>query len=552
LRYEHPQDDTVYWNARWNDDPQAISTTSRALNLSNVTPDQLLPAHKATVYLVGAGPGDARLLTLRAAELLGQCDVVLYDALVNPQVLAHANPHATLISVGKHGRGRVWNQGEIHAEILLQAQQGKRIVRLKGGDTSIFARTGEEIEFLQSHGIDFEVVPGVTAASAASAYSGIPLTHRDWSSAVAFITGHHQQTDSEEEADDDLDWDALAKFPGTLVMYMAVTNARRWSGLLMDAGKPASTPVAIVRNASLPVQRTLVTTLGTLADVLDGPPKLRPPIVFIVGPVADLQRHMDWFTKLPLYGRSIMLARPDGQNQALADELTALGASVFVQPGLQITAPDPASQDGQALRASVEQVTDYDWIVFTSANGVRYWIDALLASQRDIRALASCKFAGVGPSVSKALAEYHLACDFHLEEDCNAESLMNALTETLNGKRVLLVSTNRSQMTSELVPPTIARITRVVAYVTEPVERLAPSCEERLRSVDELYVLASSTAIAQAAWQMLQACASSIVWLALSPRIASELRRLGADRIVDIPDLSIDSIRQAILRLPSR
>ena len=505
---------------------------------------------KGIVYLVAAGPGDPGLLTLRAAELLSRCDCVLFDALANPILLRHACETAELISVGKHGGDRIWSKNEIDAEILRHALAGKRVVRLKGGDTSIFARTAEEIEFLIAHNIPFEVVPGVTSASAASAYAGIPLTHRDWSSAVALVTGHQQSTDGADEAEDELDWNALAKFPGTLVLYMAVTNADRWSQRLIQAGKAASTPVAIVRNASLPNQKVYQTTLANLNWVLAGPPKLRPPILFIIGPVAAIDPAMNWYCDRPLSKISILLTRPAGTNEDLAFELQSLGATTYVSPAIELKPPASGTATAIALRASLSRCKDYDWILFSSAHGVHHWFEALLHSGRDARDLANCKFAGVGPSVAIALQHYHLNCDFFRTSDCNAEAMANDLQDLLEDKHVLNVSTNAS---ANVLPKRLASVAStfetIVAYESYAVLALAPAVQLSLANVtDSVYVTVTSTAIAESILNLLQPYHDKIVWLALSPKIAEVLQQSGQSRIELLDDLSSTAVQNTILK----
>ncbi len=237
------------------------------------------------VFLVGAGPGDPKLLTLRAAELLKDADVVLYDGLVNEEILHLANPNAISICVGKRGHGGTWTQERICDTTIEYARSHERVVRLKGGDTAIFARVVEEIEGLRSHGIECEIVPGITVASAVTAYAGIPLTHRDWSSAIAFVTAQTLSADGYTEGEEAFDWRSMASFPGTIALYMGATNAESWSRQLIEAGRSPNTPVAMVRRCSFPDQKVLVCTLSTAAATLIEHPDFSPPIITIIGDV---------------------------------------------------------------------------------------------------------------------------------------------------------------------------------------------------------------------------------------------------------------------------
>jgi uroporphyrinogen III methyltransferase / synthase len=487
------------------------------------------------------------MLTLRAAEVLANCDVVLYDALANSTILEHTRIGTECVSVGKHGRGAVWTQLEIHDKLLEYARQGKSIVRLKGGDTSIFARTGEEIEFLLAHHIPFEVVPGVTAASAASACAGIPLTHRDWSSGVAFITGHQQAIDGADEADDELDWASIAKFPGTLVIYMGVTNVELWSQRLIEGGRWANTPVAIVRHASLPNQSILRSTLGEVGSLVGGPPKLRPPVVFIIGEVARLEDVMNWFSKRTLVGESIVLTRPAGQNESLRDELAALGANVIVSPALLIKPVDVKCEVGSALFESVQLPIKFNWIVFSSSHGVQHWIDAYLKVNHDIRHLHSSRIGGVGPSVREALAKYHLQCDLCLDDSSNAEKLADALKPFVINQRVLVVTTNRARTTLvDALQDSASEINEVIAYTSETIEVMEASKMTGLSSLRRVCALATSVAIAEAAFEQLKNITADIHWLCLSERIATRVKELGASHIHHIASLNANAIAAAI------
>ena len=328
------------------------------------------------VYLVGAGPGDPGLVTLRAAEILSRADAVLYDYLANPAILRHCRPDAVLISLGKHGSGRVLTQDEINERMLTLAKAGKTVVRLKSGDPMVFARAGEELDCLVRGGIAFEIVPGVTAALAAASYAGIPITHRDAASAVALITGQEDAG----KADSSLDYAALARFPGTLVFYMGVTTAEHWSQAIVAAGKPPNTPVAVLRRVSSPDQKRIDTTLANLAGVIRQA-KLRPPVVFIVGEVAAHGAAWSWFEKRPLFGQRVLVTRPAHQADDLARPLAELGAEVLLQPAIEIR-PSPGTEAINQLLGSLDR---FDWLVFSSSNGVRCFFERLLNPASGVR-----------------------------------------------------------------------------------------------------------------------------------------------------------------------
>ncbi|HVT29768.1 MAG TPA: uroporphyrinogen-III C-methyltransferase, partial [Lacipirellulaceae bacterium] len=322
------------------------------------------------VYLVGAGPGDPGLLTMRGDECLRAADVVLYDYLASPELLTFARADAEKVCLGRHGHGRLMSQSEINDAIIRHASAGRTVVRLKGGDPAIFARLAEELDALDAAGVPYEIVPGVTAAQAASSHAAIPLTQRDEASCVAFVTG---QETSDKAAAKPIDYAALARFPGTLVFYMGVTTAAEWSRALIDHGKPPATPIAIVRKCSLPDQETHYTTLGELGHFVQSS-HLRPPAVVIVGDVAQQRERLNWFTSRPLFGRTVLVTRPEHQSDDLAARLRSLGANVLRQPAIEICPPT----DWTAVDRAIGRLAEFDWLVFSSSNGVDYFLGRLL------------------------------------------------------------------------------------------------------------------------------------------------------------------------------
>jgi uroporphyrinogen III methyltransferase / synthase len=359
------------------------------------------------VYLVGTGPGDPKLLTARALEVIGRADVVLYDRLGPREALDGAPPEAELIDVGKVGGGPQVPQEETERLILEHARAGRTVVRLKGGDPFVFGRGGEEAQRLREAGIPFEVVPGVTAGIAAPAYAGIPVTFRGAASAVAFVTGHEDPAKPETA----IDWEALARFPGTLVFYMGVRQLPRITEQLMAHGRPAAEPAAIVQDGTLPGQRSIVSTLASLAEDAQG---FRAPAVTIIGPVAGLRDELAWFERRPLSGRSVVVTRARAQASALAARLRELGATVVEAPAIRIEPVD----------ATVPSLDGFDLLCVTSPNGA----ERLLASVRDARALAGPTIAAIGPGTARALREGGIEPDV-VPERAVAEGLVEALRD---------------------------------------------------------------------------------------------------------------------------
>ncbi len=506
--------------------------------------DEKTAISKGKVYLIGAGPGDPGLLTLRGLECLQKADIVLYDGLVNPAILDHVRPGTNLLCVGKHGQSRVWTQPEINSAIVQYASQGKCVARLKGGDPAIFARTAEELDRLVEEGISFEVVPGITAAMAAASYAGIPITHRDWASSVAFITGQSQAIDGGGEAEESMDWRALAQFPGTLVFYMGVTSAGAWSQHLIDAGKSPTTPAALVRRCSLPNQEIIHCTLGELSQKIAERPNFRPPVITIVGTVASLGPTFDWFTRRPLFGKTVLITRPENQSQELKREFEELGANVLIQPAIEIEAPESF----EALDQAIGRLASYDWLVFTSSNGVRFLMERLRELGQDARALSGLKLACVGPSTSQVLTEYFLHADCVPERDYRAESLVDAMRGRVEGSRCLWVrgSRGRDVMATGL-KELGATVDSVVAY--RSVDRKSPDVEVRKHLEQGLvdFTIVTSGSIAGSLTQLFGDLLSRTRLISLSGLTSEALRELGHEVFAEARTASMSDIVSAIV-----
>ena len=371
------------------------------------------PSGQGRVYLVGAGPGDPGLMTVRALELLARADVVLHDRLIPAGALDGVRDDAEVIGVGKRGGGESTPQEEIERLMIERAAEGRDVVRLKGGDPFVFGRGGEEGEALRAAGIPFEVVPGVTAGVAAPAYAGIPVTHRDHASAVAFVTGHEDPGKPESA----LDWPALARFPGTLVFYMGARRLDAIAERLLAEGRPRDEPAAVVQAGTLPGQRTVTAPLGELAKRA-AEAGIGAPAVTIVGPVAGLHDSLAWIEARPLHGRTVAVTRARAQASGLAARLRALGADVVEAPTIRI----------QPLGGESPDMGAYDLVCLTSPNGVHLLFERLRAAGHDARALAGATVAAIGPGTAAALREHGIDADV-VPERSVAESLVDALRE---------------------------------------------------------------------------------------------------------------------------
>lgn len=500
-------------------------------------------AKTGTVYLVGAGPGDPGLLTLRGAECLRRAEVVLYDYLVNPQVLEHAPPGATTVCLGRHGRDRIIPQDEINQRMVSEARAGRTVVRLKGGDPAIFGRIAEETAALLAAEIPFEIVPGITAALASGSYAGVPLTHRDAASAVALVTGHEQVN----KEGPDLDYRALAAFPGTLVFYMGVTSAPVWTRALIDGGKPAATPAAIVRRCSWPDQNTIRCTLDQVADEI-ATRGLRPPVLVIVGETAAIEPTACWFTSRPLFGVRVLVTRPRGQADALRDRLQELGADVVVQPAIEIGEPD----DWRPVDDALARLAHYDWLVFSSANGVRMLLDRLWATSGDLRRLGAIRLAAIGPGTADALAAYHLRPDV-VPEEFRAEALAAELVAAAPGRHFLLVRASRGrEVLAEQLRAAGGAVDQIVVYQSRDV--IAPDAEvARALSEGRIeWVTVTSSAIARSLATLFGDALRRARIASLSPITSATLRELGFPPSVEAAEYTMSGLVEALLRAAER
>ncbi|MFP6608895.1 MAG: uroporphyrinogen-III C-methyltransferase [Deltaproteobacteria bacterium] len=433
------------------------------------------------VYLVGAGPGDPGLLTIRGQECLSAADVVLYDFLANPVLLELAPAPAERILVGKRHGVTTMVQDEIEALVVAKARAGLVVVRLKGGDPFVFGRGGEEAEACRRAGVEFEVVPGVTSATAVPAYAGIPLTHREHSSSVTFITGRP----GPDRDLDSYDWNALAGMGGTLVFLMATLALDDIAGRLLSAGMPPSTPVAMVRWGTLPGQQRLGATLADISGRAEAQ-GMRPPVVVVVGEVAGLADELSWYEKLPLFGRRVVVTRARHQAQAMTAALSSLGADVIRYPTIETGPPS----DPSLLEAALSRLSDFDWLVLSSSNAAACFFDAIKAAGRDIRELAGLRIAAIGPATEEVIGGYGLCVDARPSE-FRGEALAQALGEVV-GKRILVA---RAEVARQVLPEALeaggAQVEVVPLYRTcIPVE---PADDGPLAEADMFTFTSAST-----------------------------------------------------------
>ncbi|HUO74245.1 MAG TPA: uroporphyrinogen-III C-methyltransferase [Solirubrobacteraceae bacterium] len=482
-----------------------------------------------TVYLVGAGPGDPGLLTSRALELIARADVIVYDRLIPASALDGARADAELVYAGKEGGGPSMPQAEIDRLLVDHGAAGREVVRLKGGDPFVFGRGGEEAEVLRAAGIAFEVVPGVTAGVAAPAYAGIPVTHREAASAVAFVTGHEDPL----KPDPALDWNALAAFPGTLVVYMGVRQLGAIAQRLIAGGRSPSEPAALVQRGTLPDQRAVTGTLATIASVAQAE-GVRAPAIAIFGPAVALHERLAWYERPPLAGTRVAVTRARAQASGLAARLRRLGAEVIEAPAIKIVPLDGPPPD----------LERYDLVILTSPNGAHLLFDRLLRAGCDARGFAVSRVAAIGPGTAAALADHGIIADI-VPERYVAEGLVEALA-TVSVERVLIA--RAAEARDVLVDALRARGAEVhtLALYNTVAESLTEAELAAVGEADYVTFTSSSTVrfFLDAARERLSPHARLV---SIGPVTSMALRERGLEPHVEASTHDIDGVVQALL-----
>ncbi|MGA2181776.1 MAG: uroporphyrinogen-III C-methyltransferase [Bryobacteraceae bacterium] len=486
------------------------------------------------VYIVGAGPGDPELLTLKGRRVLGLAGVILYDHLANDALLEFAPASAERLYVGKKRSEHAFTQEEICALMIDRARRGLTVVRLKGGDPYIFGRGGEEAEALADAGIPFEVVPGVTAALGIAAYAGAPLTHREHTSVVSFVTGHDVPH---------IDWDKVGASE-TLVVFMGLTHLRDIAREIVARGRSPETPAMAVRWATRPDQETIVGTVADLADRVERA-GMKPPATVVIGEVVRLREKLNWFERLPLFGTRIAITRAPSQAPELRGRLESLGAEVVDLPMISIQPPaDPAPLD-----AAIARLAEYDWIVFTSANGVRFFLDGLDRSPHDLRSLRA-RICAIGPATRRAVEDLHLKVDL-MPDEYVAEALVAAFAQQdLRGRRILLP---RAAVARDVIPVELARLGAEVDVVEAYRNVPPPDAAERIRAV--------FSAVRQPAWITFTSSSTvnnfieiagrgvleGVRAASIGPVTSATLRSHGIEPAAEAREFTIDGLIAAVL-----
>src|SRR5881398_3422037 len=477
----------MHWRQRRRTGEEAIRRNWRAkfLESSSVSKSR---SQEGKCFLVGAGPGDLGLVTLRAKELLERADVIVYDALVNPEMLDWAPVDAEIIFAGKRAGDKTFSQDEINALLIEKSRLGKNIVRLKGGDPFVFGRGGEEAEALAAAGIDFEVVPGITSAIAAPAYAGIPVTHRDQNSHVTFFTGHEDPTKGESA----IDFDALAKLGGTQVMLMGMDRLAAITREMLAHGSRTNLPVALIRLGTVGQQKTIVGTLENIAERASAA-GFEAPAVAIFGNVVSLRKDLNWFENRPLFGKRIVVTRTRKQTSGLSSQLRALGADVIQLPTIRIEPPS----DLREFAELVQDAHSYDWIVFTSPNGVDAFFEIFYKLYDDAREIGGAKIAAIGPATAQRVRDFRLHVDLQPEEFV-AEAVVRQFQKQ-GGVENLRILIARAEKARDVLPKELSNLGAIldeaIAYRTVAETRDDTGARRRLleEGADLITFTSSST-----------------------------------------------------------
>lgn len=489
-----------------------------------------------TVYLVGAGPGHPGLLTLRGAECLGKADLVLYDYLSNPSLVEHARPGAELVRLGHHRGGPRMTPAEITAAMIDAALDGRCVVRLKGGDPAVFGRLADETEALRKLGIPFEVVPGITSGLALAAFAEVPVTHHDDASAVALVTGRERGGKDESN----LDYRALAGFPGTLVFYMGVKRTPRWSSALLEHGRSPDTPVAIVRWCSRARQQTVCCTLGTVADVVESR-GVRPPALFVVGEVVKHSPCLSWFESRPLFGSTVMVAGSARTAGRVRERLAEQGAEVIVQPSMRVVPPGSWDE----VDATLERIRDYDWLVFSTPNGVDALMGRILDLGTDARRLGGVKLAAIGKGTADRLRAYQLQPEV-VPDGYEPTRLATRLIPEGTSPRFLMACGPDSPTLTEELAVFGGQVDELVVYRTEEVDDPDPDVALALveREIDWIAVTSGNTA--RALDRLYGDKLEHVRLASISPLTSKVLRGLGLEPAVEASPPTVTALVHGI------
>jgi len=496
------------------------------------------------VFLVGSGPGDPKLMTIKGMDCIKQADVLVYDRLVSKRLLANARPDCELIYGGKYPDHHILRQGEINQVLVDKALEGKVVTRLKGGDPFVFGRGGEEAEALVKHGIPFEVVPGITSAIAVPAYAGIPVTHRDFTTSFAVVTGHLKY----DKAESEIRWDKIAQAHGTLIFLMGMEKLPIIVEQLVQNGRGEDTPVALVRWGTTADQRTIT---GTLQDIVETAKaqNFGSPAVVVVGEVVNLRQKLQWFEGKPLFGKRVAVTRARTQAGVLADKLESLGGEAWEFPVIEIVPP----VDFGPLDQAIQRLSEFSWLLFTSVNGVEFFFRRLKQLGKDIRQLAGLKICTIGPATRKAVETFHLLVDL-VPREFRAEGVLEAFDGKLTtADRILLP---RAEVAREVLPERLAALGIPLEVV--PAYRTVQGQAEKERLIEmlsqkqlDMVTFTSSSTVTNFVQligkDQLTELISGVKIASIGPITSATARSLGLNVDIEAEEYTIDGLIQGIL-----
>jgi uroporphyrinogen III methyltransferase/synthase len=493
---------------------------------------------KGWCILVGAGPGDIGLVTLRAKEVVQQAEVIVYDYLCNPEILAWAPVEAEIVYAGKKAGAHTMPQEEITRFLVAKTREGKRVVRLKGGDPFLFGRGGEEAEALADAGLPFEVVPGITSAFAVPAYAGIPVTHRDLTSSVTVFTGHEDP----EKASSSIDYRALIQGKGTLVMLMGVERLASIVAQLMAVGASKELPVALIQWGTTGHQKSVIADLGSIVSAAAD---FDPPAVAVFGEVVRLRRKLSWFEKRPLFGKRIVVTRTRKQAGALSSRLRLLGADVYELPTIRIVPPENLMDFGELVRDAYQ----YDWLIFTSPNGVDAFFEMYYKLYSDARDIGAVKIAAIGPATAERIKEFHLSVDVKPKQFV-AEAIIKELQEkgSIENLKFLLA---RAEGARDVLPKRLTELGAIVdeaiAYRTIPETEDVAGSAERFRNEGADLITFTSSSTVENFLALNLPWPRSLMTASIGPITSDTMRRRGLKVDIEAKRYDIDGLVQAIL-----
>ncbi|WP_084053984.1 uroporphyrinogen-III C-methyltransferase [Desulfonispora thiosulfatigenes] len=496
------------------------------------------------VYLIGAGPGDIKLITVKGLECIQNADTIVYDRLANPRLLSYRKPDAELIYVGKLPDRHTLQQHEINQVLVDEAKKGKVVTRLKGGDPFVFGRGGEEAEVLKEENIEFEIVPGITSAIAVPAYAGIPVTHRDCTSTFTIITGHEDPTKEQSN----INWQRLASDPGTLIFLMGVSNLPKIVKRLVDNGKDKETPIALIRWGTRPEQEVVTGRLDNIVEEVEKA-GLTSPAIIIIGEVVNLRDTLKWFETKPLFGKRVLVTRSREQASDLSQKIEDFGGESWEYPTINIKPPE----DFTKFDLAIEKINDFNWIVFTSVNGVKSFFARLKSLNKDIRVLGNIKLCAIGPKTREEIENKGLIVDY-MPEKFVAESIIEGFKTILNPNEKILLP--RADIARPILIDSLLElgmdVTEVMAYRTVIGSRDNEELLTKLKN-KEIHVItftSSSTVknfISLIENEDLETILNGITIASIGPITSETARSLGIKVDVEAKEYTIDGLVQALV-----